>query len=288
MPSVAPAPASFDSLRHEVQARYDELSPHLQRLARLALEDPNSFALETVTSLAQTAEVQPSTLIRFAKEFGYSGFSEMQRVFRLRLIEGAPAYREQIYQHRQRLETVAESDPVAILEEFTDASILCLERLKETVDPTALARAIEMMASAEHIYVVGQRRAFPIAAYIAYGLARLERRTQLLDFVGGMVPQQAATLRPTDLLIAVAFAEYTPAVVEVVRDVHIRDIPTLTITDVPTSPLAKHGTVYFCVDDADIHRFRPIAGSMSLAQSLIIGLSYYKDAQKEGGVVQAR
>src|SRR3546814_8984110 len=87
-----------------------------------------------------------------------------------------------------------------------------------------------------------------------------------------MVPQQAATMRATDLLIAIAFAEYTPAVVEVVRDAHIRGIPTLAITDVPTSPLARHSTVYFCVDDADIHRFRPIAGSMTLAQSLIIGL----------------
>jgi len=275
------APASFDSLRHEVQARYDELSPHLQRLARLALEDPNSFALETVTSLAQTAEVQPSTLIRFAKEFGYSGFTDMQKVFRLRLIEGAPAYREQIYQHRRRLEATAEHDPMAILQEFTDASILCLERLKDTIEPVALARAIEMMAAADHIYVIGQRRAFPIAAYIAYGLARLEHRTQLLDFVGGMVPQQVATLRSTDLLIAIAFAEYTPAVVEVVRDVHIRGIPILAMTDVPTSPLAKYSELYFCVDDADIHRFRPVAGSMSLAQSLTIGLGYYKDARKE-------
>jgi len=288
MVSDAAAPASFDSLRHEVQARYDALSPHLQRLARLALEDPNSFALETVTSLAQTAEVQPSTLIRFAKEFGYSGFSEMQKVFRLRLIEGSPAYREQIYRHRDRLEATAESDPMAILREFTDASILCLERLKETIDPDALGQAIQMMAGAEHVYVIGQRRAFPIAAYIAYGLARLEHRTQLLDFVGGMVPQQAATMRSTDLLIAVAFAEYTPAVVEVVRDAHIRDIPTLAITDVPTSPLARHSTVYFCVDDADIHRFRPIAGSMSLAQSLIIGLSYLKDARKEAVPARTR
>jgi DNA-binding MurR/RpiR family transcriptional regulator len=279
MASDVTAPPSFDSLRHEVQARYDTLSPHLQRLARLALEDPNSFALGTVTALAHTAEVQPSTLIRFAKEFGYSGFSQMQKVFKLRLIEGAPVYREQIYQHRTRLEAAAERDPMAILQEFTDASILCLERLKDTVDPADLAKAIEMMAAAEHIQVIAQRRAFPIAAYIAYGLLRLEQRAQLLDFVGGMVPQQVATLRPTDLLIAVAFAEYTPVVLEVVRDVHIRNIPTLTITDVPTSPLAKHGTVYFCVDDADIHRFRPVAGSMSLAQSLIIGLSYLKDAR---------
>src|SRR3546814_15333988 len=133
----AAAPAAFESRRHEVQARYDALGPHLQRLARLALEDPNSFALETVTSLAQTAEVQPSTLIRFAKEFGYSGFSEMQKIFRLRLIEGAPAYREQIYRHRHRLAATAVTDPMALLSELTAAPTLCLARLKDKVDPEA-------------------------------------------------------------------------------------------------------------------------------------------------------
>lgn len=279
MAADGPAPASFDSLRHELQARYDDLSPHLRRLARHALEDPNAFALETVVVLAERAVVQPSTLIRFAKEFGYSGFSDMQKVFKLRLIEGAPVYREQIYRARTNLENAARDNPVDIMTEFADASILCLERLKETVSPDSLAAAIEMMASARQIFVIGVRRAFPVASFIAYGLTRLEYRCQFLDFVGGMVPQQAATMTPDDLLIAVSFTEYAQSVVEVVRDADIRGVPTLTITDVPSSPLAKHGRVCFCVDDADIHRFRPIAGSIGLAQSLIIGLSYYKDAR---------
>jgi DNA-binding MurR/RpiR family transcriptional regulator len=273
------AATSYDSLRHEIHDTYDSLSPHLQRIAQLALDDPNTFALETVVNLATSAGVQPSTLIRFAKEFGYTGFSDMQKVFKLRLIEGAPAYRERIYQHRNQLEAAAEDDPLAILHEFCDASALCLERLKETVPADRLSRALEMLSAAQQIYVIGQRRAFPIAAYFAYGLMRLEMRCHLLDNVGGMVPQQVATIGPEDLLVAVAFAEYTPSVVEVVHDAHIRGIPTLTITDVPSSPLAKHGSVYFTVDDADIHRFRPIAGSISLVQSLIIALSYVRDAE---------
>ena len=273
------APASFDSLRHQIHESYDALSPHLQRIAQLALDDPNTFALETVVKLAASAGVQPSTLIRFAKEFGYTGFSNMQKVFKLRLIEGAPVYRERIYQHRSQLEAAAEDNPLAILREFCDASALCLERLKETVTDERLAKALEMLSAAGQIYVIGQRRAFPVAAYFAYGLMRLEMRCHLLDNVGGMVPQQVATIGPDDLLVAVAFAEYTPVVVEVVHDAHIRGVPTLTITDVPSSPLAKHGSVYFTVDDADIHRFRPIAGSISLVQSLIIALSYIRDAE---------
>ena len=176
-------------------------------------------------------------------------------------------YRERIFQHRNQLEAAAEDNPLGILHEFCDASALCLERLKESVSAEHLIRALEMLSEAEQIYVIGQRRAFPIAAYLAYGLMRLEMRCQLLDNVGGMVPQQVAAIGAKDLLVAVAFAEYTPSVVEVVHDTHIRGIPTLTITDVPSSPLAKHADLYFTVDDADIHRFRPIAGSISLVQS---------------------
>ena len=277
---MANTPASYDSLRHEIQIAYDELTPHLQRLARFALEAPNSMALETVASIATSTGVQPSTLIRFAKEFGYTGFSEMQKVFRLRLIEGAPTFRDKAYQHSAQLEQAASDDPAAILNEFCDASVLCLQQLQQTTPAEKLCQALNLLEQARHIYVIGQRRAFPIAAYLAYGLIRLEIRCQLLDNVGGMVPQQIVTLRPDDLLVAIAFAEYAPLTVEAVRDAHIRGVPTLTITDVAHSPLAKHGTVFFTVDDADIHRFRPIAGPISLVQSLIIALSYRRDATK--------
>lgn len=263
---------TFDALRGRLRARYDGLSPHLQRIARYALEDPNSFALQTVTALAERAQVQPSTLVRFAKEFGFAGFSDLQKVFKLRLIEGGPDYRERAYQHRKKLEASPDGDPFAVLTEFTAASMLSLERLKATVDPQDLRQALKLLQGAQHVAVIGQRRAFPIAAYLAYGLVRLEYRCQLFDFVGGMVPQQAAALRPTDLLVAISFAEYTPAVVDVVREVAIRDVPIIAITDLSTSPLAKHGRPTFFVDDLDVHQFKPIAGAIGLVQSLIIAL----------------
>lgn len=262
---------TFDALRGRIKERFDGLSSHLQRLARYALEDPNLFALQTVTEVAGRASVQPSTVIRFAKEFGYTGFSQMQKVFRLRLIEGGPAFRQQAFQS-ERPEGAATVDPGAILSEFVDASVATLNSLKQTVPPDDLGRALTMLSGAEHIYVIGQRRAFPIVAYIAYGLMRLEFRCTLLDFVGGMVPQQVATMRPTDLLVAAAFAEYSPAVVDIVQEAHIRGVPILSITDVPASPLAKYGSLSFLVDDSDVHRFKPIAGAICLVQSLMIAL----------------
>ncbi|MDE0520627.1 MAG: MurR/RpiR family transcriptional regulator [Boseongicola sp.] len=269
----------FDRLREAFQHRFEGLSPHLQRIARYALEDPNRFALQTVADAAHDAEVQPSTLIRFAKTFGFSGFSEMQQVFRLRLIEGATSFRDRIHEHRGRLEAAAEEDPVAILHGFADASSFALDHLKEDIDGEKLREAVRMLDGASSIYVIGQRRAFPVAAYLAYGLVRLEYRCHLLDSVGGMLPQQVSVIGTDDLFVAVSFAEYAKPVVDAVTDAHIRNVPVLAITDSIASPLARNSSICFVVRDAEVHRFRPLAAPIVLAQSLTIALGYCRDAR---------
>jgi DNA-binding MurR/RpiR family transcriptional regulator len=262
---------TFDALRARIRARHDDLSPHLQRLARAALEDPNGFALRTIAAIAADAEVQPSALIRFAKEFGYHGFSSMQQVFKLRLIEGASFYREQVYETHAD-DGAGALDPMQVLVECVDDMASSLDRLKRTIDPAALAQAIELMRRAEHIYVAGLRRSRPIAAYLAYGLIRVERRCSILDFDGGMAAQQVANMRPDDLLAAVAFAEYSLPVVDVVKDAYLRGIPVLALTDVPSSSLARNSTLSFLFDDAPKAAFRPISGPLALVQTLVVAL----------------
>ena len=287
MASTTP-PKDFDRLREAFQHRFEGLSPHLRRIAQYALGDPNRFALQTVAETAREIGVQPSTLIRFAKVFGFSGFSEMQQVFRLRLIEGAPSFRDQIHEHRGKLEEAAEDDPTAILHGFADASAVALDHLKADIDGDALREAVRMMDGAKAIYVIGQRRGFPVAAYLAYGLIRLEYRCHLLDSVGGMLPQQVATIGADDLFVAVSFAEYAQPVVDVVSDAHIRKVPVLAITDSMASPLARNSSLYFVVRDAEVHRFRPLAAPIVLAQSLIIALGYYRDARIAQAAAGAR
>jgi DNA-binding MurR/RpiR family transcriptional regulator len=263
---------TFDTLRGRIRARHDGLSPHLRRLARLALENPNGFALRTIAAIAADAEVQPSTLIRFAKEFGYDGFSSMQQVFRVRLIEGASAYREEVYETHGEDGSRA-TDPMQVLTECVDDMASSLERLKRRIDPDALKQAVDILRRARHVYVAGLRRSRPIAAYLAYGLMRVERPCSILDFDAGMATQQVANMGQGDVLAAVAFAEYSPPVVDAVKDAHLRGIPVLAITDVPSSPLALNSTLAFLFDEAPRAPFRPISGPLALAQTLVVMLS---------------
>lgn len=263
---------TFETLRARIRARFDDLSPHLQRLARLALEDPNRFAVQTIAATAADADVQPSALIRFARAFGYDGFSALQQVFKLRLIEGAPTYREQVYRARSTGTTEA-ADASKVLSDCVDDMTASLNQLKTSIAPERLARAIDLLAGASHVYVAGLRRSRPIAAYLAYGLMRIERPCSILDFDGGMAAQQVANMRSSDVLAAIAFSEYAPAVVDVVRDAYLRGLSVIAVTDLETSPLARDSSVAFLLDETPTAPFRPISGPLALVQTLVVCLS---------------
>jgi DNA-binding MurR/RpiR family transcriptional regulator len=264
-------PEPFDALRERIRDRYDDLSPHLQRIAKLALDEPNQFALQTIAAIAERLKIQPSTVIRFAKEFGYDGFSGMQQVFKLRLIEGGALYRAQVYKerHSDRLGTGAGDSLNACI----DTLIVSLEALRREVSPDQVEQAVSLCAGARHIYVAGLRRSHPIATYFAYGLNRLERRCSLLDFAGGMAAQQVANMGHDDLLIAIAFTPYTALVVDIVRDASLRGLPILALTDTPSSPLGANASLAFFVDNESGGQFRPISGAIGLVQAIIVGLS---------------
>lgn len=262
----APPPQNFDALRQRIRDRFADLSPHLRRIARASLDEPNSFALNTTAVLAERLSIQPSTLIRFAKEFGYSGFSDMQRVFRQRLIEGAPTVRDKVM---EQSEAAAPPDLAALLDEAVRTHTEALGRLAARCDLDAMARAVAAIRGARHVYVAGLRRSRPIADYLVYGLLRGERASSLLDFAGGMAGPQTSTIGPDDVLVAIAFPPYSNVVVDAVMDAHVSGRRIVAITDGASSPLACAETV-LTVDVDAACRLQPISGAIALVQTLIL------------------
>lgn len=261
---------TFDALRSRIRERYDSLSPHLQRIARASLDAPNPFALNTIATISRELEVQPSTLIRFAKEFGYAGFSDLQKVFRLRLIEGAPPVREKVYSESGGLPV--EADVVGILDSCVEAHIQALRELRKTVSKETLAKAVQLLREARHIYVAGLRRSHPIASYLVYGLTRSERQCSLIDFGGGMAAQQAANMGAEDLLVAIAFPPYSQPVVDLVADVSLSGRRILAITNSRDSPLTRHATASFQIGASAKSQFQPISGAIGLVQALVTAI----------------
>lgn len=269
-------PDNLESLRSAITNRYEELSPRLKQVASFVLDNPNDIALETLAVNAKRCDVQPSTIVRFAKVFGYNGATDMQRLFRDEILTSAPSpsYSERIRQFHERSDSLDRMLPYNVMQEFSESNIIALEHLREAVRKEDLDRSIDLIHAAHTIYLAGVRRAFPVAAYLAYSLSHVEKRAFLLDGVAGMTSEQSWMLGAEDLLIAVSFKPYASETLGVVETAAANGVPLIAISDSRLSPIAKNADVCFAIKDAEVRQFRSLTASMCLAQTLVISYAY--------------
>jgi DNA-binding MurR/RpiR family transcriptional regulator len=273
MAKTAPLPENFDDLEKAIIEGFPTLSKRLQQIASYALDNPSELALETIAAVAQRAGVQPSSLIRFAKVFGFSGYSDMQRVFRLRLTDAMPDYKERLRSLQGGETSEPAKDGASLLEQFIQADIIGLQRLSQQRRlGDLLEQAIKLITASDTVYLVAHRRSFPVSCYLSYAMSQMNVRNVLVDSIGGMFFQQVSHATSRDVVLAISSKAYSPEVVQVVRESAQRGVPIIAITDSPLSPLAKHADVSLEVQQASVAMFRSLAVTMTLAITLVVGL----------------
>jgi DNA-binding MurR/RpiR family transcriptional regulator len=274
---------NVEALRTRIVQRYETLSPRLKQVAAYALEHPNDIGLETLAVIARRCKVQPSTIVRFAKTFGYDGASDMQKLFRDELIALAPSpsYAERIRQFNERAGGAAQS-PSDLLHEFVQGNIAALQHLDETTRLSDLERGVALIAEADAVYLVGLRRSFPVAAYLAYALRHTDKKTYLVDGLAGMIAEQSSMLGPGDLLIATSFRPYAQATADIVNEAIDRKARVIAISDSRLSPIARRADLCFEVKDAEFRKFRSLTASLCLAQTLVIHYAFQLTARDAG------
>jgi DNA-binding MurR/RpiR family transcriptional regulator len=282
MPTSPRAPATADELCAEIVLRYESLSKRLKQIARYILDEPNDIALETLAVIASRCDVQPSTIVRFAKSFGFEGASQMQRLFRDGLLSNnmALGYSERVRQLNETT-SAATAKPADLLAEFVEGNILALQNLLQTVSRSEIRAAVDLIAKAHTVHVVGFRRSFPVASYLVYSLLQAGKRAVFVDGVAGLAMAQVQAIGPSDLLVAVSYHPYADETVAVVEAARENGAKILAISDSLVSPVAKPAHLVLQTRESEVRKFRSLSASMCLAQALVINFAF--EASKEKG-----
>ncbi|MDE2448603.1 MAG: MurR/RpiR family transcriptional regulator [Gammaproteobacteria bacterium] len=272
--SVAdPAPLDPEALRARIIESYPRLSGQLQKIARFSLDYPRIMALETVATIAERAEVQPSAVVRFAQSIGFSGYSEMQRVYHTVLLEGVSSYTERLRRALSMSGEPPPSDAGQILGEFCGANTASLQHLRDSLAIENLLRAIEILGHARVVHLMGVRRSFPVAAYLVYALNHAGCKAHLLSGLAGLVGEETQLMEPADALIAISAHPYAPETLSVAESAARARVPIIALTDSLVSPLARLASLCLVVHEAELRGFRSLTANLCLAQSLVVALA---------------
>ncbi|WP_044331587.1 MurR/RpiR family transcriptional regulator [Sphingomonas hengshuiensis] len=276
----AAVPATGEELRDAILARYDSLSKRLQHVARYVLDHPEDMALQTLMVIAERSGAQPSAVVRFAKSLGFTGAGPMQKLLRESLLarNAALGYGERVHQFNASVsQSVSEKGVGALIDEFTEGDILALQNAREVIGHAGLADAVAMIREANVVHLAGMRRAFPVAAYLAYAIPQAGKPTMLIDGVGGLAFQQFRAMRPGDLLIAISYHSYAMETVSAAEAAVAAGARVLAISDSLLSPIAKLADHTLLVRESEVRGFRSLSASLCVAQALVVGLAYEKE-----------
>ncbi len=273
--STAPPPSPVDALLERIGAEFNGLSKQLKLIARHVEQHRDHLGLEKIQDVAARSGVQPSAIVRFAKHFGFSGWTELQKVFRDGLSQQiAPSHNYQArirdyIDHAQGRLTSAD-----IAAEFIGGAIAGMRELQRGVHASTLDAAVELLAHAPSIWVAGARRSFPAASYLTYALQHADRPIHLVTGVGAMHEGQLRGLRAGDVMVAISYAPYAEETVLAARLACERGAKLIAITDSRMSPLNPEAAVTLFVSESSTFGFRSLTNTMALAQSLFIALAY--------------
>ncbi|PVB61919.1 RpiR family transcriptional regulator [Labrenzia sp. 011] len=256
----------MDSFFRHLGDTADRLPKRLKQFAEFIAANPDRVAVSTVAELAESAEVQPSAVMRFCQEMGFSGFSQMQKLFRSDYSQKWPDYATRLAKLREH----GTESPSALLAEFVEVGRASLENLMTTVDPHALQQAVDVLARAETIHMIGFRRAFPVTSYLAYAFEKMDVPAVLHSGIANINMEHL--IRPKDAVIAVTFAPYTELTLEMTARARAVGAEIVVITDVVTNPLARLKTIQLLVSELDVGAFRALSASLSLAIALAVSV----------------
>ncbi|WP_025885000.1 MurR/RpiR family transcriptional regulator [Asaia prunellae] len=259
-------PIRFRGFSSTLRLCYEELPKRLVQLADFVSNAPDEVALGTVSSLASQAGVQPSTVVRFARTLGFSGFSDMQAVFRDRLRVRNVAYRDRVNAlHRVDGKAVEAS---VIFNGFYEAAQDSLRALQNQLLPDRLEAAVTTLSQAECLYLLGLRRSMPVIRYLSYLLAKLDIRHQIIGLETGMEEESFAHAGPGDAALVLSYKVYAPRTIELFKALEARQVPVISMTDSAASPVIPQSGHWLEVHEADFQGFRSNAASMVLVSTL--------------------
>lgn len=281
--ALEPASTAADivPLLSQIEAARERLSKAEQRVADYVLSHPDAIMNLSIAVLAGSVGVSQPTVARFCLALGFSGFKE----FKLRLVQslagGVP------FVHRD----VGAGDPAsALVAKVLDRTIAALARVRSDLDPTALDRAIQLLANARRIEFYGLGNSGIIAADAQHKFFRLGVPTVAYSdpHIHGMA---ATLLQPGDAVMAISNTGRTRDLLRSVEYARHAGADVVAIT-ASGSPLAKVSTVALCADvEEDPDVYSPMTSRiahLAIVDVLAVGVALSRGPEWLGRLEKAK
>lgn len=238
-------------------------------IADYVLNHFRDICFMTSTELAEALQISHSSVMRFTKDLGFSGYTEFQRTIREQynayITTNSEASTIPTVKLNQSLEKLSQDDIVEAVQNILSNNI------NNTVlhNPNELFEQVSEAIIHSHTkYIVGSRGCATISTFLSVILkdtlpmvfAEPSGSMNTFDFL--------SDIGKKDCLIVISFPRYSKLSYLAAEMAHKAGATVIVLTDTPTAPLAKFATYLLTASVDSLTFFNSQIPSLFLAETL--------------------
>src|SRR5690349_20339270 len=251
------------------------LTPAEQRVAQVVIDAAGTAARLTITGLAERARSSETTVIRFCRAMGFSGYSEL----RLTLAAEAGRAAEATTAGEQIGSDISATDDLAqVVKKIAFADARAVEETALQIDIAVLEQVVDLVVGARRVDIYGVGASAFVASDFQHKLHRIGRVSFAWSDIH-VALTSAALLDERDVAFGISHTGTTTDTIEVFREAGRRGARTVALTNFPKSPLAGAADLVLTTAARET-TFRSGAMASRLAQVTVIDRVFVGGAQR--------
>lgn len=243
-----------------------DFTPQARKAAIYILENPLDVGVSTVREIAEAADVNPNTVMRMARQVGFSGYDDFRAPFREAIRQGAIDFPERA----RWLQDIGKSGDLGQLyADMVQSALGNIEDSFASIGIDQLIAAANLIWESQNVYTLGVGINHSNAHNFTYLASTGMVRFHAIPRAGSTAIDDLAWADSGDVLIAISCKPYRSEVVEAVTLARQQGIKIIAISDSPASPLIRNADHGFVVS-VDTPQFFPSSVSIiALLETLL-------------------
>ncbi len=260
-------------ISQRIRNGYATFSKGQKKIANAILHNYEKTAYMTAGALGRLVGVSESTVVRFAGELGYEGYSEFQHAVQ-ELVRTKLTPNQRIELTKQRMLRGN------IIENVMNSDINKIRATCENLDQEAFYGAVDSMLEARNIYVMGARSSDTLARLLTYNLSLIfDNVRQIRATSNAEIFEQMFTIGKNDVLIAFSFPRYSSKMVSAVKYAQQNGAKVIVFTDSSLSPISEYAN-HLLLAQSDMASFMDsFVAPMSIINAMIIHITHKRERE---------
>lgn len=260
-------------ISERIRVIYSTLSKGQKKIANAVLNDYDKVAYLTAAKLGTLVGVSESTVVRFANELGFEGYSQFQlAVQELVRIKLTPNQRIEITKQR-----IGRGD---VIDNVMESDINKIKYTLERLDRKSFINAVDSIISARTIYITGARSSEPIARHLSYNLSLIFDNVKfIVPTSSSEVFEQMYSINEEDVVIAFSFPRYSSKMINGIKFARQKNAKVVVFTDSDVSPLVEYSNCVL-IAQSDMASFMDsLVAPLSIINAIIIEITSRREKE---------